>query len=258
MQNDTISDSKKIWNTVKYDGTSGLKGIGNAFTQPLRWQKNDFIAAGAFLTGTGFLYLADNEAQRYFSQQEEHAPQILQDFGWYFGCPQNFFMVSAGIYGFGLITNNENVRYTGVLIISSAVASGLFQSITKHAIGRARPNEGNRNDFEAFSNNSGFHSFPSGHAILSFTMAHAIAKQFDSFWVKTGIYAIGAIAPISRLWKNAHWISDIGFGTAFSIVIVDGMDNFMKRNKRYKYKSPKQVSWQLKVGYGTVGLVGSF
>ena len=257
-QNDTITGDKNKWNTIKYDASSIFKGVGNAFTQPLNWKKDDFITAGSLIAGTGILYLSDNEAKRFFSEQEENAPQVLQDFGWYFGSPQNFFMVSAGIYGFGLLTNNEKVRYTGVLIISSAVASGLVQTISKTAIGRARPNSGNRNDFKPFSSEAGFHSFPSGHSILSFTMAHAIAKQFDSFWVKAGIYSIGSIAPISRLWKNAHWLSDIGFGMAFSIIVVDGVDNFMKRTKRYDFERPKQISWSLKMGYGTIGIVGSF
>lgn len=257
-QNDTLTGGKRIWHDLKYDGVSIFKGVGNAYSQPLRWQKDDFITAGSLIAGSGLLYLADNEAQHYFSKQGEDAPQLLQDFGWYFGSPQNFFMVSAGVYGFGLLTDNEKVRYTGVLIISSAVASGFVQTISKTAFGRARPSSGDRNDFKPFSSESGFHSFPSGHSVLSFTMAHAIAKQFDNFWVKAGIYAVGSIAPISRLWKNAHWLSDVGFGMAFSVIVVDGIDNFMKRTNRYEFEKPKQISWQLKMGYGTVGVVGTF
>lgn len=257
-QNDSLTGAKRIWNNLTYDGVSVFKSFGNAYTQPLRWEKDDFITAGSLVAGTALLYAADIESQRYFSKQGENAPQILQDFGWYFGSPQNFFMVSAGIYGFGLLANNEKVRYTGVLIISSAVATGIFQSITKTAVGRARPNSGDHDDFKPFSSEAGFHAFPSGHAILSFTMAHAIAKQFDNFWLKAGIYAVGSIAPISRLWANAHWISDVGFGMAFSIIVVDGIDNFMKRTKRYEFERPKQISWQLKMGYGTVGVLGTF
>lgn len=257
-QNDSLTGAKRIWNTVKYDGISIIKGVGNAYTQPLRWQKKDFITAGSFLAGSSLLYLSDNEAQHYFSKQGENAPGVLQEFGWYFGSPQNFFMVSAGVYGFGLITKNEKVRYTGVLILSSAVASGLFQTITKTAVGRARPNEGAHNSFKPFSSEPGYHSFPSGHSILSFSMAHAIAKQFNNFWVKAGIYTLGSIAPISRLWENAHWISDIGIGMAFSIVITDGIDNFMKRTKRYEFSKQKQISWRLNMGAGTIGVVGTF
>ncbi len=257
-QEDSTAAKNRIWKQLAYDGKFTLQSIGNGFTQPLRWQKDDFITAGGIVVGTGILYLADNEAQSFFQNHQNDVPQVVKDVGWYFGSPQNFFMITAGIYGFGLITDNEKVRQTGVLIISSAVTSGIIQSISKTAVGRARPISGNRDDFKPFDNTAGYHSFPSGHAILSFSMAHAIAKQFDNFWVKAGIYTAGSIAPISRLWANAHWLSDVGLGIALSIVVVDGMDNFMKKKNAYNYSEPHQINWQLKAGYGTIGFVGTF
>lgn len=256
----TISKEKgRIWKDLKYDAGFVLKSVGNGFTQPLRWQKKDFLTAAGIVAGAGLLYAADNEAHTYFIEQNENAPQVLKEFGWYFGSPQNFFMVSAGIYGFGLITDNEKVRETGVLIIGSAVTSGIIQTLSKNIVGRARPTDGDRNDFDMFSKEAGYHSFPSGHTILSVSMAHAIAKQFESIWVKAGIYAVGSIAPISRLWAGAHWLSDVGLGYAIAIVTVDGVDNFMKKKSAYSYANqPNKISWQFKAGYGTLGVVGTF
>ncbi|WP_100610829.1 phosphatase PAP2 family protein [Confluentibacter lentus] len=257
-QGDSTVTKNSIWKQLAYDGKFTLQSVGNGFTQPLRWQKDDFITAGVIIAGTGILYLADNDARTFFQNHQNDVPQVVKDMGWYFGSPQNFFMITAGIYGFGLITDNEKVRHTGVLIIASAVTSGIIQSISKTAAGRARPMSGNRDDFKPFDGTAEYHSFPSGHAILSFSMAHAIAKQFDNFWVKAGIYTVGSIAPISRLWADAHWLSDVGLGIALSIVIVDGVDNFMKKKNAYNYSKPKQVNWQLKAGYGTIGFVGTF
>ncbi|RCW90140.1 phosphatase PAP2 family protein [Winogradskyella arenosi] len=254
----TISKPSKIWDNFKYDTRVTLRSVGNSFTQPLRWKGDDFATAGGILAGTTLLYLSDNEANRIFAKQAVGAPQILKDFGWYFGSPQNFFMVSTGIYGFGLLTDNEKVRHTGILIFSSAITTGLIQSISKTVVGRARPNSGDYNEFEPFSNKPGFHSFPSGHSVLSFTMAHAIAKQFTSFWAKAGIYAVGSIAPISRLWEEAHWLSDVGLGMALSVVVVDGIENFMNKNKFYADAKPKTISWRVSAGVGTVGVVGTF
>lgn len=248
----------KILSNLKQDAYVTLKGVGHSFTRPLQWKSDDFLTAGGILAGTSLLYLSDQEANRIFLKQGTGAPKIIKDFGWYFGSPQNFFMVSTGIYSFGLLTDNEKVRHTGVLIFSSAITTGLIQSISKTVVGRARPNSGNHNEFEPFSKKPGFHSFPSGHSVLSFTMAHAIAKQFDSFWAKAGIYTIGSIAPISRLWANAHWLSDVGFGMALSIVIVDGIENFMTKNNFYPNSKPKTISWRISAGVGTIGMVGTF
>lgn len=254
----TTSKTSKVWNNLKYDAKVTLKSTGHSFTRPLHWKKDDFVTAGGLIAGTGLLYLSDREAQSIFSKQGTGAPTALKDFGWYFGKPQNFFMVSTGIYGFGLLTSNEKIRHTGILIFSSAITTGIIQSISKTVIGRARPSSGDYNDFEPFSNKPGFHSFPSGHSILSFTMAHAIAKQFNSFWTKAGIYAVGSISPISRLWDNAHWLSDVGFGMALSVIVVDGIDNFMNKNNFYNDSKPKTISWRINAGVGTIGLVGTF
>lgn len=258
-QNDTLSTTKKKYFKEFYiDGKIVIQGVGNALTQPLRWQKDDFLTASAILAGTGLLYIADNDVRSFFLNHEDEVPKELKDFGFYFGKPQNFFILTGSIYGIGLLTANENFRHTGVLIITSAAASGIYQSLTKTVVGRARPSNGKHNDFKPFENTAAFHSFPSGHAILSFSMAHAIAKQFENIWVKAGIYTLGSISPISRLWADAHWVSDVGLGVVFSIVIVDGVDNFLKRNELRGYSKPKQISWQFKAGYGTFGVVGTF
>ncbi|NRR91168.1 phosphatase PAP2 family protein [Winogradskyella undariae] len=254
----TISKTGKAWNNLKYDAKITAKGIGHSFTRPLSWKGKDFATLGGVVAGTSLLYLSDKEANRIFYKQGVGAPQVLKDFGWYFGSPQNFFMVSTGIYGFGLLTDNEKVRKTGVLIFSSAITTGIIQSISKTVVGRARPNSGDYNEFEPFSNKPGFHSFPSGHSVLSFTMAHSIAKQFSNIWVKSGIYAIGSIAPISRLWEEAHWLSDVGLGMAISVIVVDSIDNFMTGNNSYSDSKPKTVSWRISAGMSTIGVVGTF
>jgi len=259
-QIDSISKEKsKVLKALKYDGGVALKSVGSCITGPLRWKSDDLLTAGGIVVGTSLLYLSDNTAQKFFQKQNNGTPQAFNDFGFYFGKPQNFFMLSAGIYGFGLLTDNEKVRRIGVLIITSGAVSGSIQTLSKSIFGRQRPQFGGSHDnFEPFTNKPEFHSFPSGHSALSFSIAHSIAKQFDSFWIKAGIYSIGSIAPISRMLTNAHWISDVGMGIVLSIVVVDNIDNFMKKEKLYDYSRPKQISWQLKAGAGTIGVVGTF
>jgi membrane-associated phospholipid phosphatase len=245
------------WEAFKKDGNTIFGGVKYAFTQPLKWKKDDWLTFGGIAAGTTLLYLYDEQTSDYFINQSAGAPQMLKEIGWYYGSPQNFFMISAGVYGYGLFAKNEKFRHTGVLIISSAIATGLIQSITKNAFGRARPSEevGSR-VYKPFSKEGAYHSFPSGHAILSFTASHAIAKQFENIWVKGGIYAFGLITPVSRLWKGAHWLTDVTFGMVLGVVVVDGIDNFLANKK--SEKKEKNISWNVKVGTSTIGLVGTF
>ena len=66
-------------------------------------------------------------------------------------------------------------------------------------------------------------------------MADSIAKQFDNTWTKIGIYSIGSIPALSRLIDGAHWLSDIVFGAALSIVVVDSIDKFLFNSNNYNY-----------------------
>ncbi len=242
---------------LKEDGLLMWGGLKSAYTKPFYWEKDDWLTFGAIAAGTAIMYIYDEQTSEYFINQSEGAPQMLKEIGWYYGSPQNFFMISAGIYGYGLFAKNEAFRHTGVLIISSAVATGLIQTISKNAFGRARPSQevGSRK-FKFLSKESGYHSFPSGHSILSFTASHAIAKQFDNIWVKGGIYAVGLIAPISRLWIGAHWLTDVTLGMVLGVVIVDGIDNFLQQKKLQNKE--RLINWNVNIGVGTVGLIGTF
>ncbi len=253
-------DSLSIWSAMKYDAKFIVKGVGHSLTRPVHWKSKDFTKLGILLAGTATMSLADESFRDWTQRSSEDYPRILRDFGWYFGSPQNYFAANAGLYTFGLLTKNEKVRKTSVLIISSSITTGVLQSFLKTAVGRARPSSGFDNyTFKPFSGESRYRSFPSGHTILSVTMAHSIAKQFENTWVKIGIYTLGALPPISRIVDNAHWLTDIAFSTALSIIVVDCIDNYLFKENAYDYPTKKRpISWNLRFGGNQIGVVGTF
>ena len=254
---ETSIKKETTWNLLKEDGKSIFGGVKHAYSAPFKWKKDDWLTFGGIALGTTLLYIYDEETNHYFVNQNEGAPQMLKEIGWYYGSPQNFFMISTGIYGYGLLAKNDKFRDTGVLILSSAVATGFIQTVLKNGVGRARPSTGfGKDSFDPFSKESFYHSFPSGHAMLSFTASHAIAKQFDNIWIKGGIYGVGLIAPISRLWIDAHWLSDVVLGMVISIVVVDSIDNFL--NGKNTKKRESKIAWKLRASAQTIGLVGTF
>ena len=260
LQNEKPVDSSTTWQLFKYDIKTAFNGVTHAFSRPAHWKKKDFNTLGALLIGTVALTGVDNEVNTFFSRQQSSFPEVVRDFGWYSGSPQNYFVATAGIYGFGLFTKNEKIRKTGILIIASSFTSGLLQSIGKNAIGRARPTAKiGPVAFDPFSKASKFHSFPSGHTVLLTTMSHAIAKQFDNTWTKIGIYSLGSIAPISRLLDGAHWLTDVAFSAALSIIVVDSIDKFLFNSKAYDYhKKGKKISWNFRFSGNQIGFVGTF
>jgi hypothetical protein len=255
------SDSSNTLQLLKYDFNTTWKSVKYSITRPLDWKGKDYAKLGTIVVGTMALSLTDEGFNDFAIRQNDDFPKVVRDFGWYFGSPQNYFMANAGLYGFGLFTKNQKIRRTSVLIISSSITTGLIQSLTKSTIGRARPTQNlGAHEFNLLSSQGGFHSFPSGHTILSVTMAHSIAKQFDNVWAKTGIYTVGAIPPISRLIAGAHWLTDVIFSTALSIIVVDSIDNFLFKKEAYGLKKTKsnQISWNLSFSPNKIGVVGTF
>ena len=256
---DSVPKKKTIWQNLKYDGLNVLGGIKYSYLRPLDWEKKDFLTAGGVVLGTAVVFLADEEANRFFTGQRDDIPKTVRDFGWYFGSPQNNYGITGSVYLFGLLTNNEKVRKTGVLMIASATSAGIIQSISKTIVGRARPDfEKGNHHFKPFANSPSYRSFPSGHTVLSFTTAYSIGKQFKNPWIKSGIYAVGMIAPVSRLWEGKHWLTDVGLSMALSIAVVDGIDNYLKKEKKYSYADKDKIHWGLNLGMNSIGVTGTF
>lgn len=247
------------WELMKYDGASAFAGLKKAYTAPLNWQKDDFITAGAVVLGTAALYTFDEESSDYFRKQGEGAPQLVRDIGWYFGSPQNNYGLTGAVYLVGVFTKNEKIRKTGVLMISAATASGIIQSISKTAVGRARPTaEEGKNSFKPFSSEGQYHAFPSGHTILSFTTLYALSKQFKNPFIKAGLMGVGLISPVSRLWSGAHWLTDVGLSLALSVAVVDTIDKYLSTERNYEDADKNGISWKMHLGLGRVGIVGTF
>lgn len=260
------ADSASIGKLALYDLKQSIKGVGYSFSRPIHWKKKDFTTLGALIIGTLALSPADEEISEVFIRNEPNVPNLFQQAGTRFGSPQVYFIANAGLYGFGLFTKNEKIRKTSVLIIASSFTSGIIQSFTKTLVGRGRPQEEgerlNSTDFRLWDNRSEFHSFPSGHTVLSITAAHAIAKQFKNPWSKVAVYTLGSVAPISRLFIGAHWLTDIGVSAVLSIAVVDAVDKFLFQKKAYNYdgtpKKEKYISWNFAFSGNQIGVIGSF
>ena len=251
---------EKRWDMFTYDVGNIFKGIGHSYTRPLHWNGNQWLTMGAVIAGTGALYVIDDDTSRFFRDRQQDIPKFLREYGDLYGSPENNYMVTAGVYLTGLALKNEKLRRTGVLLIASASSAGLLQQILKSAVGRARPvADLGKDTFDPFNSSRNFHSFPSGHTILAFTNAYAIAKQFKSPWIKAGIYSVGLIPGISRIWDGQHWLSDVAISVAISIFTVESIDRYLDSKYDEKFNDQtKDVSWDLNFGPGTMGVTMRF
>jgi membrane-associated phospholipid phosphatase len=259
-QNAQIDSVETRWQMFKYDAGNMFKGVGHSYIQPFGWKGKQWAQFGGLVAGTGLVYLADDETSRFIRANRESVPNWIREYGEFYGNPENNYLATSGVYLVGLITKNEKLRRTGVLLIASATSTGLLQQVLKSVVGRARPlADLGKDTFDPFNSSRNFHSFPSGHAMMAFTNAYAIGKQFKSPWVKAGIYTVGAVPGISRLWDGQHWLTDVLFSWAISIATVECIDRYLDRKYDQKYNSQaKKLSWNLNFGPGTLGISMNF
>lgn len=259
-QDSIVAPTEKRWDMFKYDFVNMFKGVGYSYARPLHWKGQQWAQLGGVVAGTGAVYLFDEESSEFIQRQKESVPHVIREYGELYGSPENNYLATSGVYLAGLITKNEKLRRTGVLLIASATSSGFLQQVLKSVVGRARPvAEKGKDTFDPFNSNRNYHSFPSGHALLAFTNAYAIGKQFKSPWIKAGVYTLGAIPGISRIWDGQHYLSDFVFAVAISIATVESIDRYLDKKYDQKYNDQtKKTSWNLNFGPGTLGVVIQF
>jgi len=249
---------KNMWNHFTYDMGNVFGGIGHSYTRPLHWEGDDWANLGYMAAGTLLLFTVDGEINDWTQGFKEDVPDFVMDYGHKYGNPNNNYMLTGGVYLTGLLAKDEKLRRTGVLLIASASAGGLLQQATKRIFGRARPKAGvGHATFDPLHLDRvyNYDSFPSGHAMLAFSNAYAIAKQFDSPWIKGGLYAIGLVPGMVRVVDDFHWFSDVAFSTVLSIFIVESIDRYLDSKYDEKYgDTPKDVSWNLSFGPNRIGL----
>ncbi len=255
-----LSVNKTKWQNFKYDIGNVFGGVGYAYSRPLHWEKKQWTNFGYTAAGTASLFFVDDEFNGWVDGFRSDVPRWLANYGNDVAAPGNNYMITSAVYLTGLFTDNEKLRRTGVLLISSATATGFFQQVFKRVVGRARPKTGeNSNVFQPlhFVDFENYDSFPSGHAMLAFTNAYAIAKQFENPWVKAGIYTVGSIPGIIRIVDKFHWISDIAFSTAFSIFVVEAIDRYLDRKYATKYndKRNKKLAFELQFTPRQIGVI---
>jgi membrane-associated phospholipid phosphatase len=253
-------ETQTTWQLLTYDAGTMFMGVGYAYSRPAHWKRQQWGDMGILTAGTGGLFLIDYETSYFLRDRKNNIPQFIREYGEFIGNPENNYIVTAGVYFTGLLTKNEKLRRAGVLLVSSASATGLFQQIMKSVVGRARPlSNHSKATFDPFNKSRNYHSFPSGHAMMAFTNAYAIAKQFKNPWIKGGIYAVGLVPGISRVWDGQHWLSDVAFSVAISIFTVEAIDRYLDSKYNEKYNSgSKLVNWNLTFAPGQLGVTARF
>ena len=166
---------------------------------------------------------------------------------WYFPLSIIFFIFSH------LLKNKTDNKYKGFIkklkigslffILSMFIAGALTQ-ITKHIVGRPRPNyttAENVLDFSFFSFNSSFHSFPSGHSSTIFVVALCLSLLLPK--IRYFFIFFASTVAFSRVVVGAHFFTDIIGGIVFAYIgLKIAILLFNKSNIKFPLSAIKELN----------------
>jgi membrane-associated phospholipid phosphatase len=119
--------------------------------------------------------------------------------------------IIGGSMALGLVFKNDQLKRAAIRSVGAALISQLVVETLKALTHRARPrdNQGPYH-FEGPDWTSDNTSFPSGHSAGAWAVMTVFATEFeDTKIVPILAYSLAALTSFSRVYKNAHWFSDV-------------------------------------------------
>jgi hypothetical protein len=147
----------------------------------------------------------DTEAQRE-ATTKSWAESDAVDAGETYGNGGYLAAFSAATWGFGALSQNQEIRKTGSAMMKGLLIDALLVASLKSAVGRSRPD------------GSDTRSFPSGHTSGAFTISTILARRHG---LKAAIPAFGlaTFAAVARMEDKRHYLSDVVAGAALGVAI---------------------------------------
>ncbi len=226
--------SDNIGKTFLTDFSSAVTVGFNTAERPLRFSQSDWVRVGAVTFGTAALFLADKSVRSFALSNQNDFNNNLFGFDKFYGSGYTA-LFTAGIYGAGLFSGNDDVRKLGLYSSEAFVISGIGAAILKVILGRRRPYKGESNlffnPFTLIDND--FHSLPSGHTTVAFAVSEVMAESIDNIYWKSLWYGAAGLTALSRIYHNQHWASDVFLGAVIGYYVGQFVTD-VNKNKRVK------------------------
>jgi membrane-associated phospholipid phosphatase len=127
------------------------------------------------------------------------------------------------------ITRDRPLARSAIRVALAYFAADGTESILKPLVGRHRPDSTERPfSFRPFRNDAAWHSFPSAHATHAFALAEAISVESGSAPLRDAAFVGASIVGAQRVYKQAHWTSDVVVSAALSAVVTKAAEKYLR------------------------------
>ena len=193
---------------------------------PLHFAPADGKRACLIVGATGLLFAVDKDVRRFTLSHRSSRYDELFNLDQYYG--NRYILDSAiGLYGLGYLLKSNRVRLMGLHSMEAIFYAENLTAWLKLLLGRRRPCAGDDNlVFRPFKHRALYSSLPSGHATVGFAASTVLAKSLNYPLWKVFWYGAGVLVSASRVYHNAHWVSDVFFGGLIGYSTASWVMNF--------------------------------
>lgn len=210
------------------DGTHFVR-VGIALVAaPLHFNGRQWCNVGLILGGTVALFTVDPYLRDWaIHNQNEFNAHVFNFDAWW---GDKYTLAFSGIlYGGGLLFQQKPIRLMGLHSLEAILYAGTLTHVFKTILGRRRPYGGeNHLVFKPFKGVTLYRSLPSGHTTGAFAVSTVLAKSLDNVWWKTFWYGTAVMVGASRIYHNAHWLSDVFLGSVIGYSVGSFIVHFEK------------------------------
>lgn len=182
---------------------------------PLHWEKKQWLTASLVLGTTVMLYNNDAKLFALVQEQRNEAWDLVSTVVQPLGNGLYLLPSLAGLYLYGCSAGEEKITESAGLCLESYLVSSSFVYILKMTAHRHRPNTGDPYytwDGPGLSLKN--LSFPSGHSAGVFSIASVLATIYqENKYIPVLVYGLAGATALSRVYDQAHWPSDVFFGS---------------------------------------------
>jgi membrane-associated phospholipid phosphatase len=206
---------------VEFDKTYELSIPDSSQHSKFKVRDGEIMAGLAALTITSYLFVdpgIQHETQENYTKWEKFAATTITPLG---SGNNNFYALGAtAVTAFAL--RNKRLKKAAFVWAGALTINDFFTNQLKITFQRHRPSSGDPyNTFDWRNGPQLNKSFPSAHTSNIFSTATSFAIVYrDKKWVPPVAFGIAGLVGISRIYRNAHWTSDVaggalvGFGSA--------------------------------------------
>ncbi len=163
---------------------------------------------------TASSFLLEEKVRVAFRENRSDVADFLERVGWWYGTPLFTAPASLLTLGAGALFDADEVKDTGLLMSGVLLTALLGQQPVRIMVGRARPYMGEGHlSFDSFNPSNDYASFVSGHSWSAFGISNIVARQVDETWASVGLYTLATITALSRMYADAHWLTDVVLGS---------------------------------------------